>query len=42
MADETTGEHQPQPKQEGAIINLVVKDQTGAEVHFKVGLMWLF
>jgi hypothetical protein len=36
MADEATGETKPQPKQEGAIINLVVKDQTGAEVHFKV------
>jgi hypothetical protein len=35
MADETTGETKPTPKQEGSIINLVVKDQTGAEVHFK-------
>ncbi|KAI8470055.1 MAG: small ubiquitin-like modifier 1 [Monoraphidium minutum] len=36
MADDTTGETKPQPKQEGAVINLVVKDQTAAEVHFKV------
>lgn len=36
MADDTTGETKPQPKQEGSVINLVVKDQTGAEVHFKV------
>lgn len=37
MADqEASGENKPQPKQEGQIINLVVKDQQGAEVHFKV------
>ena len=36
MADEATGETKPQPKQEGTIINIMVKDQTGAEVHFKV------
>jgi len=38
MADDTTAETKPQPKQEGNIINLMVKDQTGAEVHFKVRL----
>lgn len=37
MADqEASGENKPQPKQEGQIINLIVKDQMGAEVHFKV------
>lgn len=36
MADETTGETKPVPKQEGSVINLIVKDQSGAEVHFKV------
>jgi hypothetical protein len=36
MADGETGETKPTPKQEGAVINLIVKDQTGAEVHFKV------
>lgn len=42
MADqdqqEGSAEHQPQqpPKQEGQIINLIVKDQLGSEVHFKV------
>lgn len=38
MADEATGENRPQPKQEANIINLVCKDQTGTEVHFKVKL----
>lgn len=36
MADEGAGETKHVPKQEGKVINLVVKDQTGAEVHFKV------
>jgi hypothetical protein len=37
MADqEASGENKPQPKQEGQVINLIVKDQMGAEVHFKV------
>ncbi|GBG00158.1 hypothetical protein Rsub_12977 [Raphidocelis subcapitata] len=36
MADGETGETKPLPKQEGGVINLIVKDQTGAEVHFKV------
>ena len=37
MADqEASGENKPQPKQEGTIINLIVKDQQGSEVHFKV------
>lgn len=38
MADqEGSAENKPaQPKQEGQIINLVVKDQMGSEVHFKV------
>lgn len=38
MADqEGSAEHRPQqPKQEGQIINLIVKDQMGSEVHFKV------
>lgn len=37
MADqEASGENKPQPKQEGQIINLIVKDQLGSEVHFKV------
>lgn len=51
MADqEASGENKPQPKQEGQVINLIVKDQMGAEVHFKVkshtklekvgGLVW--
>ena len=35
MADENTGETRPKP--EGDVINLVVKDQAGGEVHFKVG-----
>jgi hypothetical protein len=50
MADEASGENRPVPKQEGQIINLIVKDQMGAEVHFKVkshtklekvSLLWL-
>ncbi|WIA14529.1 hypothetical protein OEZ85_003048 [Tetradesmus obliquus] len=37
MADqEASGENKPQPKQEGQVINLIVKDQQGSEVHFKV------
>lgn len=37
MADqEASGENKPQPKQEGQVINLIVKDQLGSEVHFKV------
>jgi small ubiquitin-related modifier len=36
MADDTTGETKPVPKQEGSIINLIVQDQAGAQVHFKV------
>ena len=28
------------PKLEGKIINLIVKDQTGAEVHFKASAKW--
>lgn len=37
MADqEASGENKPVPKQEGTIINLIVKDQQGSEVHFKV------
>lgn len=37
MADqEASGENKPQPKQEGQVINLIVKDQMGSEVHFKV------
>lgn len=37
MADqEASGENKPQPKQEGTVINLIVKDQQGSEVHFKV------
>lgn len=36
MADEGGGEHQPAPKAEGTVINLVVKDQSSNEVHFKV------
>jgi hypothetical protein len=38
MADqEGAAEHKPaQPKQEGTVINLIVKDQMGSEVHFKV------
>lgn len=36
MADqEASGENKP-PKQEGTIINLIVRDQQGSEVHFKV------
>jgi hypothetical protein len=33
MADE---DNKPVPKQEGQIISLIVKDQFGGEVHFKV------
>ncbi|PNW72396.1 hypothetical protein CHLRE_16g675749v5 [Chlamydomonas reinhardtii] len=33
---EADGEPQPKVKSEGAVINLVVKDQQGTEVHFKV------
>jgi hypothetical protein len=36
MDQEASGENKPQPKQEGQIINLIVKDQMGSEVHFKV------
>lgn len=36
MADEASGENKPVPKQEGQVINLIVKDQMGGEVHFKV------
>lgn len=38
MADqEGSAENKPaQPKQEGQVINLIVKDQLGSEVHFKV------
>jgi small ubiquitin-related modifier len=37
MADqEASGENKPLPKQEGQVINLIVKDQMGSEVHFKV------
>lgn len=36
MEQEASGENKPQPKQEGQIINLIVKDQMGSEVHFKV------
>jgi hypothetical protein len=36
MADEAFGESKPQPKQEGKIINLIIKDQLGGEVHFKI------
>ena len=35
--EDTSGENKPvQPKPEGQVINLVVKDQLGTEVHFKV------
>ena len=34
MADDTTGE--TKPKQEGEVLNLTVKDQTGSEVQFRV------
>lgn len=36
MADEASGESKPQPKQEGKIINLIIKDQLDGEVHFKI------
>ncbi|KAF8061353.1 SUMO3 [Scenedesmus sp. PABB004] len=36
MAEEASGENKPAPKVEGTIINLIVKDQQGSEVHFKV------
>ena len=36
MADEATGETQPEPKQENTVIEIVVKDQNATEVHFKV------
>lgn len=37
MADEEHGDsHEQKVKQEGTVINLVVKDQQGNEVHFKV------
>ncbi|KXZ55767.1 hypothetical protein GPECTOR_2g1317 [Gonium pectorale] len=34
--EEARGENDVKLKQEGNVINLVVKDQTGNEVHFKV------
>lgn len=37
MADqEASGENKPPTKQEGTVINLIVKDQQASEVHFKV------
>lgn len=37
MADgEAFGETKPEPKQEGGVIEIIVKDQNGTEVHFKV------
>lgn len=35
MADQE-GAGETRPKQEGQVINLIVKDQLGGEVHFKV------
>lgn len=34
MADEGAGEHQP--KQESNVINIICRDQSNGEVHFKV------
>jgi hypothetical protein len=36
MADAAAGAGPVQPKSESQVINLVVKDQSGHEVHFKV------
>jgi hypothetical protein len=36
MADEASGESKPQPKQEGKVINVIIKDQMDGEVHFKI------
>lgn len=38
MADENTAENRPPKTEPSDVINLVVKDQAGGEVHFKVKL----